>query len=64
MSLGGDVMKSSIIVSLDPQKSVPNAKFETGIDKPNVYSSPIKMNVKDGRRVDFESQQLSLDGYT
>jgi hypothetical protein len=64
LSLEGNVMESSFIVSLDPQRSLPDAKFETSIDKPDDCSSFTKMNEKDGRRLGFQSQQLSLHGYT
>jgi len=64
VSLGGNVVESSFTVSLNPQKSLPNAEFETDIDKPDVCSSSMKMNTKDGKRVGLQSQQLSLDGNT
>lgn len=61
-SLGGNGLESSFTVSLNSQKSLPNAEFETGIDKLDVSSSSMKMNMKDGKRVVLQSQQLSLDG--
>ena len=64
LSLEGNVMESSFIVSLDPQRSLPDAKFETVIDKLDDCSSFVKMNEKDGKRLGFQSQQLSLHGYT
>ena len=62
VSLGGNELESSFTVSLNSQKSLPNAEFETGIDKLDVSSSSMKMNMKDGKRVVLQSQQLSLDG--
>jgi len=36
--------------------------METGIDKTNVFSSSMTMNVKNVKRVGLQSQQLSFDG--
>jgi len=36
--------------------------METGIDKPDVYSSSMKMNAKDVKRVGLQSHKLSFYG--
>lgn len=64
VSLEGNGMESSFTVPLNLQRSLPNAEFETGIDKHDVCPSSMKMNMKDGKRVGLQSQQLSLDGNT